>query len=240
MAGMVGSRQGWVEAPYCACPAGLDELVAALAPVRDPAARAAARDIAIVPGVSCECEGVPDVMRGEEIKVLGALELLGVDAAEILMPGTHSKWASVTAGRIRRFATAMSGEFYALLREHSILARTLPADEEGFDAAAFDRGVDRALRGEGLLQTAFSVRTLALFERLPARAGASYLSGLVIGEELRGRPLEGVAEVVLIGAPRLADRFERALRRMGRSVRRFGEEAAWRGLWAVQRRREGK
>jgi 2-dehydro-3-deoxygalactonokinase len=240
MAGMVGSRQGWVEAPYCACPAGLDELVAALAPVRDPAARAAARDIAIVPGVSCEREGVPDVMRGEEIKVLGALELLGVDAAEILMPGTHSKWASVTAGRIRRFATAMSGEFYALLREHSILARTLPADEEGFDAAAFDRGVDRALRGEGLLQTAFSVRTLALFERLPARAGASYLSGLVIGEELRGRPLEGVAEVVLIGAPRLADRFERALRRMGRSVRRFGEEAAWRGLWAVQRRREGK
>jgi len=238
MAGMVGSRQGWAEAPYCACPAGLDEIVAALAPVHD-ATGAAGADIAIVPGVSCERTGVPDVMRGEEIKVLGALELLGVDAAEILMPGTHSKWASVAGGRIRRFATAMSGEFYALLREHSILARTLPADEEGFDAEAFDRGVDRALQGEGLLQTAFSVRTLALFERLPPRAGASYLSGLVIGEELRGRPLEGVDEVVLIGAPRLAERFERTLCRIGRRVRRFGEEAAWRGLWAVQRRREG-
>ena len=237
MAGMVGSRQGWVEAPYCACPAGLDELVAALAPVHD-ATGAAGRDIAIVPGVSCERAGVPDVMRGEEIKVLGALELLGVDAAEILMPGTHSKWASVAGGRINRFATAMSGEFYALLREHSILARTLPVEEEAFDAEAFDRGVDRALQGEGLLQTAFSVRTLALFERLPPRAGASYLSGLVIGEELRGRPLEGVDEVVLIGAQRLAERFERALCRIGRRVRRFGEEAAWRGLWAVQRRRE--
>jgi len=237
-AGMIGSRQGWVEAPYCACPAGLDEIVAALAPVHD-AAGAAGPDIAIVPGVSCERTGMPDVMRGEEIKVLGVLELLGVDAAEILMPGTHSKWASVAGGRIRRFATAMSGEFYALLREHSILARTLPAGEEGFDADAFDRGVDHALRGEGLLQTAFSVRALALFGRLPPGAGASYLSGLVIGEELRGRPLEGVAEVVVIGAPHLAERFERALRRIGRRVRRFGEEAAWRGLWAVHRRRDG-
>ena len=239
MAGMVGSRQGWAEAPYCPCPAGLDELVAALTPVRDAAAGAGARDIAIVPGISCDRDGVPDVMRGEEIKVLGVLELLGVDAAEILMPGTHSKWASVAGGRIRRFATAMSGEFYALLREHSILARTLPAGEEGFDADAFDRGVDHALRGEGLLQTAFSVRALALFGRLPPGAGASYLSGLVIGEELRGRPLEGVAEVVVIGAPHLAERFERALRRIGRRVRRFGEEAAWRGLWAVHRRRDG-
>jgi 2-dehydro-3-deoxygalactonokinase len=238
MAGMVGSRQGWVEAPYCPCPAGLDELAAALTPVRTAASGARAPDIAIVPGLSCDRDGVPDVMRGEEVKVLGVLELLGADAAEILMPGTHSKWASVAGGRIHRFATAMSGEFYALLREHSILARTLPAGEEAFDADAFDRGVDRALHGEGLLQTAFSVRTLALFERLSPGAGASYLSGLVIGEELRGRPLEGVAEVVVVGAPHLAERFERALRRIGRRVRRFGEEAAWRGLWAVQRRRD--
>jgi len=233
MAGMVGSRQGWVEAPYCACPAGLDELAAHLARVPAPAG-----DIAIVPGVSCERDGVPDVMRGEEIKVFGALELLGLESAEILMPGTHSKWASVARGRIQRFATAMSGELYALLRRQSILARTLPDADGGFDADAFDRGLDRAFGGEGLLQTAFSVRTLALFERLPPSAGPSYLSGLVIGEELRARPLAGVEEVVVIGAEPLAERFERALRRLGRRVVRLGEEAAWRGLHAVQQRRD--
>ena len=102
----------------------------------------------------------------------------------------------------------------------------------------FDRGVDRALGGEGLLQTAFSVRTLALFERLPPSAGPSYLSGLVIGEELRGRPRSGVEEVVVIGAEPLAERFERALRRLRHRVVRLGEEAAWRGLHAVHRRRE--
>ena len=213
MAGMVGSRQGWVEAPYCACPAGLDQLAAHLA-------------------------GVPDVMRGEEIKVFGALELLGLESAEILMPGTHSKWASVARGRIQRFATAMSGELYALLRRRSILARTLPDADDGFDADAFDRGLDRSFGGQGLLQTAFSVRTLALFERLPPSAGPSYLSGLVIGEELRARPLAGVEEVVVIGAEPLAERFERALRRLGRRVVRLGEEAAWRGLHAVQQRRD--
>lgn len=233
MAGMVGSRQGWVEAPYCRCPAGLDELVAALASVPG-----AAGDVGIVPGVSCERDGVPDVMRGEEIKVFGALELLGRAAAEILMPGTHSKWASVAGGRIQRFATAMSGELYALLRRQSILARTLPDAEDAFDVEAFDRGLDRALGGEGLLQTAFSVRTLALFERLSPAAGPSYLSGLVIGEELRGRPLSGVEEVVVIGAEPLAERFEHALRRLGCRVVRLGEEAAWRGLHAVQRRRD--
>jgi len=86
------------------------------------------------------------------------------------------------------------------------------------------------------MQTAFSVRTLALFDRMARSAMPSYLSGLVIGEELRCRPLESGREVVVIGAPVLAERFERALRQRGIGVRRFGEEAAWRGLWAIHRR----
>ena len=234
MAGMVGSKQGWVEAPYCPCPAGLDEIVARLMPVPH-ATEGKPRAVAIVPGVTCERGDVPDVMRGEEIKVLGALELLGVADATIVLPGTHSKWATVQRGRISAFSTVMSGEFYALLRQHSILARTLPPDDGPLDAAAFDRGVATAREAGSLMQTAFSVRTLALFERMPAAALPSYLSGLVIGEELRCRPLDGVEQLVVIGAPVLAERFERALRGRGIGVRRFGEEAAWRGLWAIHR-----
>ena len=236
MAGMVGSKQGWVEAGYCPCPAGIDEIASCLTPV-DAAAGARGRNIAIVPGVSCEHGHVPDVMRGEEIKIVGALSLLGVESAVIVLPGTHSKWATVRGGRVLEFSTVMSGEFYALLRQHSILSRTLPADDGALDAAAFDRGVRHALEGSSLMQTAFSVRTLALFDRLTPAAMPSYLSGLVIGEELRCRPLEDGAQVVVIGAPALAARFERALSQRGLAVRRLGEEAAWRGLWAIDRRR---
>jgi len=235
MAGMVGSKQGWVEAPYCQCPAGLDEIADRLLPVVH-AVDGRPRAIAIVPGVTCERGNVPDVMRGEEIKILGALDLLGSSDATIVLPGTHSKWASVQGGRITGFSTVMSGEFYALLRQHSILARTLPKDDGELDGAAFDRGVDTALETGSLMQSAFSVRTLSLFDRMPAAALPSYLSGLVIGEELRCRPLDGVRQLIVIGAPALAERFERALRRRGIGVRPFGQEAAWRGLWAIGRR----
>lgn len=235
MAGMVGSKQGWVEAGYCACPAGLDEIAAALRPV-DARSSKPGRRIAIVPGVSCERAGVPDVMRGEETQVFGALDLLGVQEGSFVLPGTHSKWVQVEAGRIRELTTVMSGEFYDLLRKHSILARSLPAADAALDEASFDRGVAVALQGGSLMQTAFSVRTLSLFDRMTAEALASYLSGLVIGEELRCRPLRQGAGVVVIGAPALASRFERALRLQGVASVLLGDEAAWRGLWVINAR----
>jgi 2-keto-3-deoxy-galactonokinase len=183
MAGMVGSRQGWVEADYVPCPCGIDDFVAHLRRVGPEASRKG-RDIAIVPGASCEVDGIPDVLRGEEVKVLGVLELLGTDSGVVVSPGTHSKWMTIESGRLARFATAMTGEIYALLRSHSILARSMPPESgDALDEAAFDDGVRHALRGCSLLQTAFSIRTRALFERLPATALASALSGLVIGEE---------------------------------------------------------
>ena len=189
-----------------------------------------------MPGATCEHDGVPDVMRGEEIKLLGAMELLGVGSATMLPPGTHSKWVTVGDGRLTGFSTMMSGEFYALLRQHSILSRTLPADDGALDGEAFDAASPMRSPAGSLVQTAFSVRSLALFDRIPRAAMPSYLSGLVIGEELRCRPLDGRREVVVIGAPVLAERFERALRQRGIGVRRFGEEAAWRGLWAIHQR----
>ncbi|NUZ07720.1 2-dehydro-3-deoxygalactonokinase [Piscinibacter koreensis] len=236
MAGMVGSRQGWVEAPYRPCPAGLDDYAGSLQRVGDRSSRG--RDIAIVPGATCEHDGMPDVMRGEEIKIVGVLDLLGTGDARIVSPGTHSKWCRVEGGRLIAFSTAMSGEFYALLSRHSILAHSVSDDaDDALDEAAFDSGVERAFAGRGLLQNAFSVRTFALFERMPAAARASYLSGLVIGEELRGRDLEGTGAVALVGADALTARFARALASRGVVSRSFGDEAAWRGLWCIDRRR---
>ena len=227
LSGMVGSRQGWLEAPYRPCPAGFADIAAALAWV-EPGR------IAIVPGLSCEDHGVPDVMRGEETQVFGALQLSGIEQGLFVLPGTHSKWVRVANGRIEGFATFMTGEFYALLRQHSIIARTLPEVDGELDQQAFERGVRYAMQCGNLLHAAFSARTLALFERLPARAMPSYLSGLVIGEELRSQHLHRLNDpVVVIATPALAMRYELALRLLDIPVRSLGAEAAWRGLWAI-------
>ena len=226
IAGMAGSRQGWREAPYCACPAGFADIRAHLEWV-EPGR------IAIVPGLSIEKRGVPDVMRGEETQVFGALLLLDLADARLVLPGTHSKWVNVTERRITDFSTWMTGEFYALLRQHSILARTLPASDPEPDADAFDRGVDHALHSQGLLHTAFSVRTLALFDRMPADALSSYLSGLMIGEELKSQTLKRGDTVVVMGSEVLTARYEQALAHLGVSARRVGDGATWRGLRAI-------
>jgi 2-dehydro-3-deoxygalactonokinase len=224
--GMAGSRQGWVEAPYAACPAGFGDIAAQLTWI-EPGR------IALVPGLSCEEHGVPDVMRGEETQVFGALDLLGLHSALLVLPGTHSKWVRVVDGAIDRFATFMTGECYALLRQHSILARMMPHDDGDLDAGAFVQGVQHARCGGSLLHAAFSARTLALFERLAPAALPSYLSGLVIGEELRAQDLRGTLSVAVIGAQALTRRYELALSTLGITVTRVGSQATWRGLRAI-------
>ncbi|MBI3196528.1 MAG: 2-dehydro-3-deoxygalactonokinase [Rhodospirillales bacterium] len=226
ISGMAGSRQGWIEAPYVACPAGPDELARRLHWI-EPGR------IAIVPGLSDEQGEVPDVMRGEEVQIFGAMRLAGLSEGLFVLPGTHSKWATVQGGRVTGFRTFMTGEFYGLLSQHSILARTLEADA-ALDEAAFLRGVARAGNGEGLLHNAFGVRALALFERLSRPQSASYLSGLLIGEELRLQKLPTASEVIAIGAPALVARYALALGQMGVRVRSFGAEATWAGLRALQ------
>lgn len=227
ISGMAGSRQGWLEAPYCACPASAAELAKALAWVESGR-------IAIVPGLSCTHGGVPDVMRGEEVQVFGALQLLGLQDATLVLPGTHSKWVTVRQCQVQGFTTFMTGEVFGLLRQHSILSRTLPPGEPALDGAAFDRGVAHALASTSLLATAFSTRTLALFDQMEGAALTSYLSGLVIGEELRAQAPGAVADgVVVIGSPALTERYARAFAVCGRRVQCVGGEATWRGLWSV-------
>ena len=227
ISGMAGSRQGWHEAPYVACPAGPDELRQNLHWI-EPGR------IALVPGLSDEQRDVPDVMRGEEVQIFGAMRLAGLTAGLFVLPGTHSKWATVQGGRVTSFRTCMTGEFYGLLSQHSILARTLEADV-ALDEAAFLRGVARAGNGEGLLHNAFGVRALALFGRLSPAESASYLSGLLIGDELRLQAQLAGREVIAIGAAALTARYTLALWQRGASVQSFGAEATWAGLNALWR-----
>ena len=228
ISGMAGSKQGWVEAPYCACPAGRVEVGRQIIGIEAlPGAR-----ISIVPGLRDEHDGVPDVMRGEEVQIFGAMALMDADEGVFVLPGTHNKWATVKKGRVTGFRTFMTGEFYALLSQHSILARTLDADAP-LDEAAFVEGVTRSDNGHGLLHNAFGARTLALFERMPTAELASYLSGLLIGEELRTQSLHAFGEVVLIGSPALTQRYTLALRATGIATRTLGAEATWAGLHAL-------
>lgn len=241
MSGMVGSRQGWKEAPYCPCPAGFADIAAKLVWLQPGR-------MAIVPGLRVEVAGVPDVMRGEEVQIFGALELLGLKNAQLVLPGTHSKWVRVEAGRITQFSTWMTGEFFSLLRHHSILARmmpaeaassgvsTHPAEPSAADLAAFDQGVQYALQSTSLLHTAFSARTLALFDKLPAAVLPHYLSGLVIGEEVRAQDLNGLSSgdnLVMMGSKALTGWYSRALAQRGVRAQTVGDMASWHGLHAL-------
>jgi len=226
ISGMAGSRQGWAEAPYVACPAGPADLVRHLHWVEQDR-------IAIVPGLSDSQGDVPDVMRGEEVQIFGAMRLAGLTDGRFVLPGTHSKWATVRGGRVTGFRTFMTGEVYGLFARHSILARTLDAAAP-LDHAAFLRGVARAGGGDGLLHEAFGVRALGLFGRLSPAQSASYLSGLLIGEELKQQNLPASGEVIVIGALALVERYALALGEKGLRVRRFGAEATWAGLRALQ------
>lgn len=231
--GMVGSRQGWLEAPYCPCPAGPEELAARIAWLPDAPSHVR---LGLVPGLCDLQAGVHDVMRGEEVQVFGALELLGRDAGAFVLPGTHSKWVRVRQGRIESFSTFMTGEVYALLRKHSILACSMGEEDGPLDEAAFLRGVLHARHAGSLLHGAFSARTSSLFGQLSAEVLPSYLSGLVIGEELRAQQLENSGDhLVLVGAPALTHRYQLALGALGVHASCLGAEATWRGLWSLAR-----
>jgi 2-dehydro-3-deoxygalactonokinase len=191
--GMIGSKQGWKEAPYVVAPASLRQIAAALTSVEVPGHR----PLQIVPGVSYrDPQGLPDVMRGEETQLFGALA--GGDGAtrSFVLPGTHSKWAVTGPSGIEQFSTFMTGEVFAVLRAHSILGRLMPEDSVVGTNDGFRMGADASLRGSGggLLKRLFSTRTLGLFNDVPAGQLASYMSGLLIGEEISAARGAGLLE----------------------------------------------
>src|SRR5580704_13700736 len=178
LSGMIGSRQGWKEAPYLPCPAGAPDVAAALVEIEFDWGQ-----VKVVPGLSAADEsGVAEVMRGEETQVFGVLAAMGGSGLACL-PGTHSKWVRVEGGRIVSFTTHMTGEAFAALRGHTILGRMMrdgPAD-----GAPFDAGVARSADPGGLLHHVFGVRALALAGRLSESDAPAYLSGILIGHEVR-------------------------------------------------------
>lgn len=235
--GMVGSAQGWHPAPYRDVPASLPALAAGLTPSRG---RGSDR-LHIVPGLRL-AGPPPDMMRGEETQIVGALARLQPGNGEALwigLPGSHCKWARVDDGAIRHFDTFMTGEVFAALRSATILGRTM-APGGLVDDDAFLRGVAcaRSPGGRGLLSDIFSARSLCLDAQLPQASAADYLSGLLIGHELAGlgpMPRQGRApdRVVLVGGKDLCRRYALALRSMGAPEPQVLGDTAAEGLWAI-------
>ena len=208
LSGMIGSRQGWVEAPYTPCPAGVREVAAAIATVD----AGALGKIGVAPGVlDADASTGPDVMRGEETQIFGALAAFKRTGGTFVLPGTHSKWARVEGGRIVSFATYMTGEVFAALRNHTILGRLMEAGQE--DGSGFAAGVSaaRQLKAPGdLLHALFMTRTLGLFDRLRPEEAPGYLSGLLIGSELLAAAPGDAGGAVVIGSPALTARYRQA------------------------------
>lgn len=227
MAGMIGSAQGWIEAPYLPIPAGADDIAGHLVIAPDPR-----REINVVPGLRGSGAAGPDVMRGEETQIVGT----GITDGVLCLPGTHSKWAVVEGGRIVRFLTFMTGEVFSLLRRNSILGRLMI--DAPHDAPAFARGLVRSQSAGGLLHQLFTVRTAGLLEGMTREAAPSFLSGLLIGHEMAAvRELFAAKGATVVGAGPLAQNYAIAMNVAGIEAEFMpGEDAAARGLHLVAAR----
>jgi 2-dehydro-3-deoxygalactonokinase len=211
MSGMVGSRQGWVEAPYLTCPAGIADLAAGLVAIDHQGA-----EVRIVPGLETATATMRDVMRGEETQVFGALARLGADQVRFLLPGTHSKWVVAEAGRIASFSTYMTGEIFAAARAHTILGRLMTEGEPS--GGIFQRGVRDGARAGGpgaLLHRLFGVRTAGLFGEIAGADLPDYLSGLLIGAEIADGGPTDQRPVQIIASDTLAERYRAAAAELG-------------------------
>lgn len=235
--GMIGSRQGWKEAPYLSCPATLAQAASALVSVDIGSGGAAPRLLHIAPGLSCmDARGEADVMRGEETQIWGA----GLASGSLcVLPGTHSKWAWLgDQGGIARFQTCMTGELFGLLTQHSILGRLmhLGAADAPLHRATFEQGARLGLAGHAnLSHTIFAARTAGLMGRLPAEDLPDFLSGILIGAEIGGATADAPAQrqVSLIGEDSLCQRYELALGLHGLASERARGDATTQGQWQL-------
>jgi 2-dehydro-3-deoxygalactonokinase len=211
--GMAGSRQGWVEAPYVAVPAAPAPR-AARAPARDPRLV-----VHVLPGLSQARP--PDVMRGEETQIAGLLAREPRFEGTVCLPGTHSKWAHISAGEVVSFTTAMTGEIFALLAKRSVLRHSVAT--EGWSEPDFAEAVeDTIARPERLAARLFGIRAEALLEGLAPDRARARLSGLLIGAELAAtRPHWLGRSVALIGAPALTGAYASALALCGVAARPY-------------------
>ncbi len=227
LAGMVGSNIGWQPAPYVSAPAGVADLAANLLTL-DPRT-------AIVPGVSTVESGRPDVMRGEEVQLLGAVAA-GFTPGNALLaqPGTHCKWAEMAGGRIAGFTTTMTGELFSLLGKHGLLAAQL----QGVVSvnSAFLDGVEEAKRRD-LTASLFGIRAAKMVGLRDDADAASYASGLLIGSDVVARlATSGHDTVHLLAGPELGALYAAAIGANDRAVRLVDSHAAFiAGIIAIRK-----
>jgi 2-dehydro-3-deoxygalactonokinase len=227
LAGMIGSSVGWRVAPYVAAPAGIADLAAALLHIDDRTA--------IIPGVSMMSDGRADVMRGEEVQLLGAVEggLVSADAL-LVQPGTHCKWATMAGNRIADFTTAITGELFALLRGHGLLAAQLQGGVTL--GGAFSEGVEAGKRGD-LTASLFGIRAAKMLGMRDDADGAAYASGLLIGSDVTARLAQYPHnEISILSGPELGDLYIAAIEANGRAARLIDSHAAFvEGILAIRR-----
>ncbi|MDR5867753.1 2-dehydro-3-deoxygalactonokinase [Halomonas koreensis] len=204
LAGMVGSARGWCEAPQLETPAGPADLAGQLVP-------APGLDQAwIVPGLKTLGDDHLDVMRGEEIQAFGALALRGITEGVCCLPGTHSKWARLSRGRLIDFTTMMTGELYHAVRHHTLVGEP-SRGREGIDEGGFRQGLAAARHPAGLLHALFEARSRHLHGGLGGESVAGFLSGVLIGSEVLARLGREEGEVSLVGSPSLNGLYRLAL-----------------------------
>lgn len=231
--GMIGSRNGWHEAPYVDVP--MDPMMLSTALMR--ITTSSGRWVHLVPGVR-QPNNSPDVMRGAETQLIGALDkgLSPMGQAVFVLPGTYSKWVTVRHGRIVDLMTWMTGELYNVLLRHTILATAIP---EHSDHGTFVRGLlaARDAGPGGVHALLFSTRALMLDGKLAANQVPDYVSGLLIGEEFRAalataRVGAGMT-VYLVGEDALCDRYHSAAREFRLRVTPCSKDCGARGLWLL-------
>jgi 2-dehydro-3-deoxygalactonokinase len=214
LSGMITSRNGWVETPYAAIPATLTALAnhAVLRQMKNGA------KLKFLPGVAAH-QPSPDVMRGEEIQIFGVVG--ASENANIILPGTHSKWAQVRRGAITGFRTFLTGEMFAILKNHSILGRLIPSGEHIYNEQAFLEGVAVAQEKNSIsfLNDIFTARSGVLLGVFPADAIQDRLSGMLIGHEIKaGLAFCSQERLVLVGEASLTNRYGAALKMLGKTV----------------------
>ena len=225
MCGMVGARRGWKEAPYLPVPASFEQVVQGVIKLD-----VEGLDVRIVPGLICaDWNGVPDVMRGEETEILGCSTDVGWNM-HFCLPGTHTKWVRIEEGKIGPFSTSMTGDLFRAIRESTILRSC--TQHEPNDESAFLLGVARSGHDGALGHQLFGVRTLVLTGKMNEASASSYLSGLLIGAEVRGMARKD-DDVHLIGDGSLCALYQKALRELGVSSAIEPEGAAMRGLLRI-------
>ena len=225
--GMAGARQGWVEAGYIDTPAPLASILQRAIPVPGQP-----RDIRILPGIAQRHPKAPDVMRGEETQLLGAL---GADGeAVVCMPGTHSKWATVRGGTVERFTTFMTGELFSAISRETILSLAVADADEAVDTQAFKSAVVAAFETPAFAANLlFQARSgQLLFGGTPASA-RERISGTLIGLELAaGLASDGARRgITLVASGSLGELYRLAFDTLSVAVQSIdSEDACRRGL----------